>query len=335
MKRSTKIIIAAVAVLSLGTMILLPVAAVLGKASHDSNRSRSSSSDRGGDPEYEMAVEAAGEEYTEYGTDLYTEDLSYSAGIDNTVSDKQYQGTDNKIIRTVTMSFETENFDEMNSLVRDKVVEYGGYFETLSINGTGVNEDYRNASYTIRVPSEKLDQMIASLNGMGTVVSTSESSEDVTLDYVDMESHLEALRAEQDALLEMLQEATELETIIVLQDELSNIRYEIEYYESSVRTIDNQVTYSTLYLYASEVIVETPVIETRTQTFGEKLTENFKESVNDIKEGAKCLILNIASALPHIILFLIFASLIFLIVLIIVKVMIKKRKKKLAAIKTA
>jgi len=158
------------------------------------------------------------------------------------------------LIRRVTLSVETLNFSELCNNVNARTKEVGGYIETSSQGGTGNARDLRTAYFVIRVPEDKLDSLISEFGGQATIVSQSETTDDVTLDYVDTQSKLEAYRIEQEQLLEMLDEAKDLDTIILLQNELTNVRYEIEYYESSLRMLENQVTYATLTLNIEEVI---------------------------------------------------------------------------------
>ena len=80
------------------------------------------------------------------------------------------------------------------------------------------------------------------------VTYSSESTEDVTLAYTDMQSHVAALRTEQETLLSMLGQAQSMEDILAIQTQLTQVRYEIESYESQLRVYDNQVDYSTVYL---------------------------------------------------------------------------------------
>ena len=71
-----------------------------------------------------------------------------------------------KIIRTVTMSCETKAYDDAITLIMTTLQTYGGYVETSETTGTGY-ENTRNpgrrASYTLRVPAEKLDAFLETL----------------------------------------------------------------------------------------------------------------------------------------------------------------------------
>lgn len=226
------------------------------------------------------------------------------------------KSTQQKLIRNKRLSAETVEFDNVVSMIKSKVSELGGYIESSSTYGTGKGYNKRNMDMTIRIPSERLDEITGAIKDSVTILSESESVRDVTLDYVDMASHVKALRAEQESLLSMLEKAEELSDIIAIQSQLTQVRYEIESYESSLRTIDNQVDYSTIYLELSEVERETEIIEER--SFLSEITLGLKENLYDIgewfRDAAIWLIVNI----PYII--------IWIVIIAIVIVIIKKKK---------
>ena len=240
----------------------------------------------------------------------------------------------NMLIRTVSITMNTESFDSVAEQIRTSVTEYGGYFENMIISGTGTENDYKSGTFVIRVPADNLDALTASLDGSGTVVSASESTEDVTLDYVDIESHLSALRTEQDSLMALLEEADDIETIVQLEGYLTDIRYEIEYYESQARTINNLVQYATLTINLQEVVKEEEPVEIeeiRDETLKTKMSKEFNDSMKNVKEGAKDLMVDFAGALPYMTVRLFVLAILALIGVSAFKIIKKRKAKKLAA----
>lgn len=278
----------------------------------------------------------AGEEWDyadyEYDSEYYYEDTSAVTDSSSKVLDPE---AERLLIRTVSMEVKTTTYDELCNNVNNKINEYGGYIEYLSAYGTGEEEDLRYAYYTIRVPAENLDALIESLDGTCTVVSKSESTSDVTLDYVDTQAYLEALQIEYDQLLEMLDQTTDLDTILVLQSELTDIRYDIEYAESCLRVMENQVTYATLNLTVNEITEEKAQEEEEDKlkeqeekekpepTFEDEIAETFNDSVESAKEFFKELFLGLVSVA----IIVVPAAVIVIIAVIIICVKISKYKK--------
>lgn len=193
--------------------------------------------------------------------------------------------TGRKLIKTVDMNVETQNFDELMSTIQSRVSELGGYIENMNTyNGSAYygGNSTRNADMTIRIPKDELDGFLNTVSGISNVVRRSDSVEDITLAYVDLESHKNALRTEQERLLSFLEQAETIEEIITIEQRLSDVRYQLESMESRLRTYDNQVDYSTIYLYVEEVEIFTPVEE---ETVGERISAGFMESLDNIGTG--------------------------------------------------
>ncbi len=241
-----------------------------------------------------------------------------------------------KLIKTVDLTMETREFDALLENIQTKTEECGGYVESQNISGLSYyNSDGRRYAWmTLRIPADRLDEFVTVISGLGNVTSQNESVQDVTLQYVDVESHIQALETEQDRLLELMEQAESMEDIITIESRLSEIRYELQSYESTLRTYDNQVDYSTVSISIDEVERETTLQEDRS-FFGEirvRLSDNFYE----IGRGTRSFGIWFISSLPYLILF--FAA-VWVVVRLIQKIVWKKpffrRKKKTEPQETA
>ena len=138
----------------------------------------------------------------------------------------------------------------------------------------------------------------------------------MTLTYVDLESHVKALRTEQETLMELLRKAEKVEDIILIQNRLSDVLYEIESYESTLRTFDDQIAYSSVHLSIQEVQRETTVEK---ETAGQEIARRFKENWEDVKDGVARFGINFVSDLPIIIVWVVFLGIVVLVIVRIVK----------------
>lgn len=231
---------------------------------------------------------------------------------------------DRKLIKTVNMDVETREYDKLLSAVENKVTELGGYIESLDAYNGSTYYSYRstrNANLTIRIPKDRLEEFQNTVSELGNVTSRSENVQDVTLTYVDLQSHRDALRTEQERLLQLLEQAESVEDIITIEQRLSDVRYQLESMESQLRSYDNRVDYSTVYLYIDEVEVYTPVEE---ETVWERISTGFVDSLKNIGEGLKEAAIWFVIHIPYLV---IWAIVIAVIVLILKK--IKKRTKRI------
>ena len=191
-----------------------------------------------------------------------------------------------KLIRTFDMNIETKEFDEVMAGIQSKVQELGGYIEQSSLDGGSAYYSHYNrySDMTVRVPSDKLDSFVENVKESANVTYISESTEDITLKYVDTESRKIALETERDRLLELLEKAETVEDIITIEGRLSEVRYQLESYASQLRTYDNLVDYSTVHISIREVDRETKV---EPKTFWEEVTEEFGDSLYGIGRDCK------------------------------------------------
>ena len=247
------------------------------------------------------------------------EDAAYE---ENTEID--VQDTNRKLIRNVDMNVETEEFDALLQNVQNRITSLGGYVENSEIyNGSGYYgyNSMRSANLTARIPAEKLDEFLSLVSEMSNVTRKNESVTDVTLQYVDMQSHKEALQAEQTRLLELMEQAESIDDIISLESRLSEVRYQIESMESQLRTFDNQVSYSTVELYVEEVETYTPMEEPgRLQ----KMTEGFVNSLQGVGNGFLDFCIGFVIVLPYLLVWVV----VIVIIVLIIRLLIKRSKKK-------
>ena len=268
----------------------------------------------------EMAVEEAYDEsgiYENKSADFEAE-FPKATGDDQKVVD-----TSRKLITTMNISAEAENLDEVLEAVNGKIRELGGYVESSTIyNGSRYSGRVitRDANLTIRIPADKLELFLKTVEGVTNIINKSQNVEDVTLEYVDTESRKKALKAEESRLLEIVQTAETVEDIITVEKRLSEVRYELESIESKLRTFDNKVNYSTIYLDITEVSKYTPVEE---KSAGKRMVEGFVESCGSVIHAIVEFFVWFVIHIPQLVLL---AIVITVIVLIIRRVSRKKKK---------
>ena len=165
-----------------------------------------------------------------------------------------------KIIYTASVSIETTEFDKAVAALESQVQKIGGFVESSNVTGdTQYNSDgttsivNRWAYYTVRIPCEQFEAFLHETEGFGNVISTSRDAQNVTSAYTDYEARLSSLNTQEERLLDMLSKSEDVETLIALEQRLSDVRYEIESIERSLRNYDMQIRYSTVELDLREV----------------------------------------------------------------------------------
>lgn len=263
------------------------------------------------------------EAYPQEAMDYDTADVyeNSTVTVENGAIDAQESATvtdDRKLITTMNMSVETDQMDALMNNVEEKTESLNGYIESSSMYSD--SDGLRCCYYTIRIPQEQLDSFVATISGESNVISKSTDVSDVTLSYVDMESRKEVLEEEEDRLQQMLQESTDIETMLAVEARLSEVICQKESMEAQLRTYDNQINYSTIYLNIEEVAVYTVVYE---QSDWEKMSQGFMNSVKSVMSGLKNFGIGIVIAFPYIF----FISVIVLVFFLIIRAIIKHNNK--------
>ncbi len=223
--------------------------------------------------------------------------------------------TQDKIIRTFYMDVETQKFDSLITKLDSEIKRLNGYVEQSQISGRSYSdsEGARYASIIARVPREMVDEFVNSVDKNANVVKKEEQTENVTLEYADIESRKKALEIEQERLFALLEKTDSLDSIVTLESRLSEIRYELQNYNTTLLTYDNKVYYSTVSLSIQEVVKFTPATEIK-QSVGTRIKNGFGNSMYHISEGAKNFFVWFVVNLPYLILWAIIITVIVLIV---------------------
>ncbi|MBR6678146.1 MAG: DUF4349 domain-containing protein [Oscillospiraceae bacterium] len=201
-----------------------------------------------------------------------------------------------KMIYTAEVYAQTLDYDAAIATLRASLAECGGYIESYneSNGGSYYSGSYyegggrRSASYTLRIPCEKFEGFLSGLSRDFNVIDQYLYSENVTLQYVDLESRINSLTAQQERLLELLAEAETLEQVLTIESQLTETRAEIESLTSSLRVLADRVRYSTITLNINETTTFTPGAK---DSFAQRFLRSLGTSWDDLKDDTEDLVL--------------------------------------------
>lgn len=227
-----------------------------------------------------------------------------------------------KLIRTQYIEAETEDMDSLLAEIDSRVAQLGGYIEDRTVhNGSAYSSGYtRNADMTLRIPVASMDTFIDQMEEQANILSTSETSEDVTLTYIATQSRITALETEQTRLLELLAIAENMNDLLLIEARLTEVRAELENVTSQLRLYDNLVDYGTIHLNLREVKTFTVAEE----TLGQRISGGFARSMKSLGNGLTELMVFLLTRLPYLIPLAVIGS----VVLVIIRLTERKRRKK-------
>jgi hypothetical protein len=234
-----------------------------------------------------------------------------------------------KIVYTGSLSIQTLEYDKSAASIRRKIREAGGFSEAESENDNDYNwyrrstgpSSTRNLNITARIPSEKFESFMDSLQGDGKVMNRSMNAENISQVYANKETYKKALEKEQERLLAMMDKAVTIEDMIAVESRLSEVERQLNTYKTDLSAMDKDVQYSTIYISLEEVKRYSD--ETPTVTFPEKVKYAFEDAINSFTEFCEGIVLFIIRSFPFLILLAI-------IIVIVIRLIRKRQEKRIA-----
>ncbi|MGI4869841.1 MAG: DUF4349 domain-containing protein [Janthinobacterium lividum] len=145
----------------------------------------------------------------------------------------------------------------LDSLVRRN----GGYLS--SANETHADGQWQQET-TIRVPPARFQALLGGLSGLGSIEEKKLSTDDVTAEHADVAARLQAKRAVEKQYTVLLNKAQRIKDILDIEEKLGEVREEIEATESRLKTLNDEVAYSTItlsmYQPVAQDVPDAPVV---------------------------------------------------------------------------
>jgi len=149
------------------------------------------------------------------------------------------------IARTTQLTIAVKDFAKTRPIVDEILKRHGGYLGQSNISSPVDSGPVLEAM--LRVPSDQLDTAMAELKALGRVESESQTGEEITQQYVDLEARLSNARNSEKRLTDLLRERTgKLADVLAVEKEIERVRGEIERMEAERKNFANRVDFATL-----------------------------------------------------------------------------------------
>jgi len=183
-----------------------------------------------------------------------------AAAGDDRISYSEARLTDRMIIKSAYLELEIEVGEFENTLFKlTRLAEQSGGFVSNTRSYSNPEGNLTSGNIVIRIPEGKYNLAIDKIKEMGSVRNISISGQDVTQEYVDLESRLKNMKAQEEILLELMKQSKNVADSIEVQKELSYVQGEIEVIKGRMNYLGNMVSFSSIevYLYEPEAIAPT------------------------------------------------------------------------------
>jgi len=110
------------------------------------------------------------------------------------------------------------------------------------------NGDKGSSTLTLRIPAESLDATIEKLGELGTVIEISTTADDVSSQVKDVDARVKSLQASVDRLTALLATATDVDSLVSIEAELTQRQGDLESMLAQQRSLGDQVSLATITL---------------------------------------------------------------------------------------
>ncbi len=167
----------------------------------------------------------------------------------NALPDTSAQILDRMVIRTAQLTVEVGDMEQALAQARSIASRGGGFVSASNTHVEKVNDQDRMvADITLQVRSDAADGALSDLRALGKVTNETSGSQDVTDEYVDLGSNLRNLQASESAILKLMDRATQIQDVLSLQRELTNVRGQIERIQGRKTYLERRTDMATITL---------------------------------------------------------------------------------------
>ncbi|MDL4841090.1 DUF4349 domain-containing protein [Aquibacillus rhizosphaerae] len=231
--------------------------------------------------------------------------------------------TERKVIYNATLNIEVKDYTTTVNTIEAKVQENGGYIVESNTYG-GSEDEFSAGMMRVRIPQQQFQSFIDVIEeGSVKVLERNVSGEDVTEQYVDLESRLKSKRVVEERLLSFMEQAEKTEDLLTISGDLAKVQEEIEQITGKMNYLENQSSLATVTIQIHENRVNIPNVNDEDLNTWEKTKQQFMESINFLLTAISGLIVFFVGNLPVLLLFALIGLFVF-------RIIWKRRKQEIA-----
>jgi len=185
-----------------------------------------------------------------------------------------------KLIRQGTLRLQVDSISTVRTYLTGILQKHKAYIASENENRFSGNHEN---TIVIRVPGEQLEALVNEISGKAKFIDTKElSSEDVGMEYMDIQARVKAKLEMEKRYLQLLQRAGKVSEMLEVENQLGSVRGEIESMEGRLKYFDNKVSYATLTLSLYEVLA---VKASPGLGFFTRAAQSFQTGFDLVREG--------------------------------------------------
>ncbi len=144
-------------------------------------------------------------------------------------------------VKNGTMTLTVPDVKAAEEALAKAADKYSGYVALSQI-------DSGSAIVTLKIPAEKFDALVAEVEKLGTLKQKQVTVEDVTEQYLDLDTRIKNKRILLSRYQDYLRKAVNTKELLDLEQAINAVTTEIESLEGTFRSLKNSIAYSSLTL---------------------------------------------------------------------------------------
>lgn len=206
-----------------------------------------------------------------------------------------------KVIKNANLTLSVDDYDSTVKAIEDKALALDGHIANESvqaIDGRGT----KRGSLQIRIPQARFENFLAGVDTLGKINRREIFTDDVTEEYVDIESRLQAMRTKEERLLAILTKSGNLSDVLAVENELAKTRADLESLQGRLRYLNNRTDFSTFNITLEQLIASTQQVSASgLKGVGLRAKGAFIQAINNILVGLGKLVVFISAAIPYLV----------------------------------
>ena len=193
---------------------------------------------------------------------------------------EQEQLSDKKVIRTANLRMQVKSFEQASQDIRSLAQRFEAEVSNEEVRQYG---DVLENNMHLRVKPERFDSLLNSLEALAIYIDfRSINAEDVSRQYIDLETRLASKRAVVERYRELLRQAKNVQEVLSVEENLRKVVEEIESVEGQLRYLSRQVEMSSIQLAFYEKTRQ-PLAQ---RSFWSQVSEGFSRGWHLLKDLA-------------------------------------------------
>lgn len=185
------------------------------------------------------------------------------------------------VIYHADLNLRVKNFETARKGLEEKAKDYDGYLVQSSSNA--YDGEQQSGTMTFRIPEEHFQAFLNDAEGLSVEVNSREvSGEDVTEEFVDLESRLKSKRVVEARLLAFMSDAQKTDDLLKISTDLATVQEEIDKIAGRKKFLENQTAFSTVSITLEENAITIPKIDNDNLNTWQKIKKQFADNINTL-----------------------------------------------------